>query len=179
MLQEAMDILPDEIIICNIFPNLGVSDKEILSCVCRRFSGLVLSKKFKEEQLEHRLGFLPNDEMKFLIKNVDLTKYIYMNLHKIKTKSGSIILKCRNSYERRFVHIVSHALGLYHARHGEWTKSSLSFDGQCSCRTCWSDYGKVSFRIVGVRVSSEPLQLSRKDIYHQKETKKTFNDIRK
>jgi Pyruvate/2-oxoacid:ferredoxin oxidoreductase delta subunit len=82
----------------------------------------------------------------------------------------NINVLCKNSYERRIVHILARGLGLYHARYGDWdcVKFERFFDRQCKCSQCWSYAGENCFRIIGVKISNYPIVLSKKDKIHQK-----------
>lgn len=119
--------------------------------------------------MEELLKNLPTDEISFLTENDFLIKQFYYQLCEIKQKSEEKVILCDNSYERRIVHILAYALGLYHARHGAWDKTyEKNFDWQCKCKLCWEDAGEKYFRIIGVKVSTNPLPLSNKDVTHQK-----------
>ena len=39
----------------------------------------------------------------------------------IKNNDETKVILCKNSYERRFVHILSNSLSLYHSRYGDWS----------------------------------------------------------
>ena len=115
---------------------------------------------------------LPNDEINFLNENIALRDYFYDILINIKNDDKTQITNvlCKNSYERRIVHILAQSLGLYHARYGKWDDDKFEkfFDHQCACRQCWKYAGENCFRIVGVTVANVPLCLSKKDKIHQK-----------
>ena len=115
---------------------------------------------------------LPKDEIKFLTENESLTTYFFNQLNDVINKNEEKIILCKNSYERRFVHILSNALGLYHNRHIERDKKMFDnvFDYQCKCKYCWEIAGKKSL-IINVKVSPHLLPLSKKDIIHQKNCK--------
>jgi hypothetical protein len=111
---------------------------------------------------------LSNDEVSFLNENIVLKDYFYDLLINIKNSNETKIIICKNSYERRFVHILAISLGLYHNRHIEYDKKIFDnfFDYQCKCKYCWEIAGKKSL-IINVKVSTKPLLLSRKDKKHQ------------
>ena len=112
---------------------------------------------------------LSNDEVSFLNENIVLKDYFYDLLINIKNNNETKIITCKNSYERRFVHILANSLGLYHSRHIEYDKKMFEkfFDYQCKCKEyCWEIAGKKSL-IINVKVSTKPLPLSRKDKIHQ------------
>ena len=90
-------------------------------------------------------------------------------LHEFRlTQCHNKIIICKNSYERRFVHILANSLGLYHNRHIEYDKKMFEnfFDYQCKCKYCWEIAGKKSL-IINVKVSTKPPLLSKKDKKHQ------------
>lgn len=118
---------------------------------------------------------LPNDEKIFLNENIDLRNYFYNIIINIKNDNMPQIrnIKCKNSYERRIVHILAQSFGLYHSRYGEWDDYFKNdFDYECACKKCWEIAGEKYYKIAGVTVSNNPLCLSRKDKIHQKETAK-------
>ena len=108
---------------------------------------------------------LSDDNINFLNENIFLRDYFYNLLLNVKNNNETKIILCKNSYERRFVHILAISLGLYHSRYGDWS--------------CWfkkhRDYqekvdsidGKEHYKIIGVKVSDKPLYLSKKDKKHQ------------
>ena len=124
---------------------------------------------------------LPNDEVIFLNENTVLRDYFYNILIQIKNSDRQQIrfIPCRNSYERRIVHILAQSLGLYHSRYGEWDEyelnaiSRLSHYNQCDCKYChgrkyrWKYLAERCFRFLGVNVANIPIPLSRKDRFHQ------------
>lgn len=118
---------------------------------------------------------LPDDEFIFLNENIDLRDHFYNILIKIKNSLEPQITNvlCKNSYERRIVHILAKSLGLYHSRYGEWDKQTFDifFDRQCGCKQCWKYAGENCYRIVGVKVANVPIHLSKKDKIHQKQNK--------
>ena len=109
---------------------------------------------------------LSNDEVNFLNENIFLKDYFYNLLLKIKNNDEEKVILCKNSYERRFVHILATSLGLYHSRYGDWSDWFKKY----------RDYqekvdnidGQEHYKIVGVKVSTKPLHLSKKDKKHQK-----------
>ena len=108
---------------------------------------------------------LSNDEVSFLNENIVLKDYFYDLLINIKNNNETKIILCKNSYERRIVHTLSISLGLYHSRHGDWS------DWFKRCRDYQESVDKIDgqdhYKIVGVKVSTKPLLLSRKDKIHQ------------
>ena len=60
---------------------------------------------------------LSNDEVRFLNENIVLKDYFYDLLLNIKNSNKTKIIICKNSYERRFVHILANSLGLCHSRY--------------------------------------------------------------
>lgn len=119
---------------------------------------------------------LPNDEIIFLNENIVLRNYFYNILIDIKNNNEPQIINvlCKNSYERRIVHILAQSLGLYHSRYGKWDNDKFKgfFDYQCGCKQCWKYAGKNCYKIIGVKVANVPLCLSKKDKIHQKDTSK-------
>ena len=109
---------------------------------------------------------LPNDEVNFLNENILLRDYFYNLLLNIKSNNKTEVILCKNSYERRFVHILAISLGLYHSRYGDWSDFFKKY----------RDYqervdnidGQEHYKILGVKVSTQPLRLSKKDNKHQK-----------
>lgn len=109
---------------------------------------------------------LSNDESNFLNENIFLKDYFYNLLLNIKNNNETKVILCKNSYERRFVHILATSLGLYHSRYGDWSDLFKKY----------RDYqeevdnidGQEHYKIVGVKVSTYPLHLSKKDKKHQK-----------
>ena len=91
--------------------------------------------------------------------------YFYNLLLKIKNNNETKVILCKNSYERRFVHILATSLGLYHSRYGDWSDWFKKY----------RDYqervdnidGQEHYKIVGVKVSTKPLHLSKKDKKYQ------------
>jgi hypothetical protein len=126
------------------------------------------------EQFNEMIQTLSEVEQTFLQENPQLTSSYYRQLTGIKTES---VIYCDNSYERRIVHILAHAMGLHHARHGEWLEERKwddTFDTQCKCRYCWKAQGEKYYRIVGVKVSKNALPLSRKDRANQRKMRNIF-----
>ena len=109
---------------------------------------------------------LSNDEVNFLNENIFLKDYFYNLLLNIKNNDETKVILCKNSYERRFVHILATSLGLYHSEYGDWSDWFKKY----------RDYqeivdnidGQEHYKIVGVKVSTKPLHLSKKDKKHQK-----------
>jgi hypothetical protein len=64
---------------------------------------------------------LSNDEVSFLNENIVLKDYLYDLLLNIKNSNETKIILCKNSYDRRFVHILAISLGLYHSRYSDWS----------------------------------------------------------
>jgi hypothetical protein len=54
---------------------------------------------------------LSNDEVNFLNENIFLKGYFYNLLLNIKNNDETKVILCKNSYERRFVHILANNLG--------------------------------------------------------------------
>ena len=108
---------------------------------------------------------LSNDEVSFLNENIVLKDYLYDLLLNIKNNNETKIIICKNSYERRVVHILANSLGLYHSRYGDWSDWFKKY----------RDYqenidkidGQEHYKIVGVKVSTKTLPLSKKDKKHQ------------
>jgi len=108
---------------------------------------------------------LPNSEVNFLNENIFLRDYFYNLLLDIKNNDETKVVLCNNSYERRFVHILSISLGLYHSRYGDWNEKFKKFrDYQ---EKVDSIDGQEHYKIVGVKVSTKPLKLSKTDKKHQ------------
>ena len=108
---------------------------------------------------------LSNDEVSFLNENIVLKDYFYDLLLNIKNSNETKIILCKNSYERRFVHILAISLGLYHSRYSDWSDWFKKYrDYQ---ETVDKLDGQDHYKIVGVKVSTKPLLLSRKDKIHQ------------
>jgi len=90
---------------------------------------------------------------------------IHNLLIRIKNNEETKVILCKNSYERRCVHMLSIDLSLYHARYGDWDEWFKKY----------RDYqekvdnidGQEHYKIIGVKVSTEPLHLSKKDKRHQ------------
>lgn len=108
---------------------------------------------------------LPQDDIKFLNENIFLRDYFYNLLLNVKDNDETKVILCKNSYERRFVHILSNSLSLYHSRYGDWSDWFKKF----------RDYqekidnidGQEHYKIVGVKVSTKPILLSKTDKKHQ------------
>ena len=97
---------------------------------------------------------LSNVEVSFLNENIVLKDYFY-----------DLLLNIKNSNERRFVHILAISLGLYHSRYSDWSDWFKKYrDYQ---ETVDKLDGQDHYKIVGVKVSTKPLLLSRKDKIHQ------------
>ena len=108
---------------------------------------------------------LSNDEINFLNEDIFLKDKYYNLLLNIKNNDETTIVLCKNSYERRFVHMLSVSLGLYHSRYGDWSELFKKYrDLQ---EKVDSVDGKEHYKIVGVKVSTKPIQLSKKDKKHQ------------
>lgn len=124
---------------------------------------------------------IPNDELIFLNENSSLRDYFYNILTEIKNNNKEQItnVSCKNSYERRIVHILAKSLGLYHARYVEWDNNSFNtfFDHQCGCKYCWKSAGENWCKIAGVKVANVPICLSKKDKTHQKQTDKKWAKV--
>jgi hypothetical protein len=108
---------------------------------------------------------LSNDEVQFLNENIFLKDYFYGLLQNIKNSDKTEIIICKNSYERRFVHILAVRLGLYHSRHGDWSDFFKKYRDYQENVNKWD--GQKHYKIVGVKVSTKPLLLCRKDKKHQ------------
>ena len=108
---------------------------------------------------------LCNDEINFLNENICLRDKFYNLLLNIKNNDETKIILCENSYERRFVHILSISLGLCHSRYGDWSDLFKKYrDHQ---ENVDSIDGKEHYKIVGVKVSTKPIHLSKNDKRHQ------------
>lgn len=102
----------------------------------------------------------------FLNENIKLRDYFYNLLLKIKNNDETKIIFCKNSYERKFVHILANYLGLYHARYGDWDdwfKKHRDYQEKIDRID-----GQNHYKIIGVKLSTRPLHLTKKDIKHQK-----------
>ena len=109
---------------------------------------------------------LSNDEVSFLNENIVLKDYFYDLLLNIKNNNETKIIICKNSYERRFVHILAISLGLYHSRYGDWRdwfKKHRDYQENID-----KIDGQEHYKIVGVKVSTKHLPLSKKDKKHQR-----------
>ncbi len=116
------------------------------------------------------LNHLSNDEINFLNEDISLKDKFYNLLLNVKNNDETKVILCKNSYERRFVHILSIGLGLYHSRHGDWSdwfKKHRDYQEKID-----SFDGKEHYKIVGVKVSTKPIYLSKKDKRHQNVNKK-------
>lgn len=110
---------------------------------------------------------IPPNELIFLNENISLCNHFLQLLLNAKqnNKDKPTIILCKNSYERRFVHVLAKGLGLYHARHGDWDEWFKKYrDWQ---ENVDSIDGQEHYKIVGVKVSTKPLHLTRKDVRHQ------------
>ena len=108
---------------------------------------------------------LSNDEVRFLNENIVLKYYFYDLLLNIKNSNETKIIICKNSYERRFVHILANSLGLCHSRYGDWSDFFKKYrDYQ---EKIYNYNGQEHYKIIGVKVSTKPLPLSKKDKIHQ------------
>ena len=115
---------------------------------------------------------LSNDEVNFLNENIFLKDYFYNLLLNIKNNNETKVILCKNSYERQFVHILATSLGLYHSRYGDWSdwfKKYRDYQERVD-----NINGQEHYKIVGVKVSTNPLRLSKKDKKHQKVPFYTF-----
>jgi len=109
-----------------------------------------------------------NDEIIFLNENIFLRNKFYNLLLTIKNNDETKVVLCNNSYKRRFVHILSNSLGLYHSRYGDWSEWFKKYrDWQ---EKVDSINGQEHYRIVGVKVSTKQIHLSKIDKIHQKYT---------
>jgi hypothetical protein len=111
---------------------------------------------------------LPDDELNFLNEDTNLRDYFYGILINIKNNDEPqvINIECKNSYERRIVHILAHSLGLYHSR-----LLCRFFRRDCCCIHSWKHFGSNNcYKFVGVKVANVPIYLSKKDRIHQKIT---------
>lgn len=72
-------------------------------------------------------------------------------------------IPCCHAAERRVVHVLAEAAGLYHVRYAEWDRVQFArtFDYQCQCKHCWQMAGEECHRVAGVRVSTAPLPTTR------------------
>ena len=104
--------------------------------------------------------------LKGVNENIFLKDYFYNLLLNIKNNDEPKVILCKNSYERRFVHILATSLWLYHSRYGDW---SDWFKKYRDYQEIVDDiYGQEHYKMVGVKVSTQPLHLSKKDKKHQK-----------
>ena len=108
---------------------------------------------------------LPNSEVNFLNENIFLRDYFYNLLLDIKNNNETKVVLCNNSYERRFVHILAISLGLYHSRYGDWSDFFKKYRDYQENVNKYD--GKEHYKILGVKVSTNPLHLSKKDRRHQ------------
>lgn len=101
-----------------------------------------------------------SEHIDFLQESNELLIY-YLNECKsviVGTDTESII-RCRNSYERRIVHTIADAFGLYHIRYGAWDPEyKHHLDKECLCRYCWKTVGEKYYRIRGVKISTIPFK---------------------
>jgi len=108
---------------------------------------------------------LSNDEINFLNENIFLRDKFYNLLLNIKNNDETKIVLCKNSYERRFVHVLSNSLDLHHSRYGDWSewfKKHRDYQENVD-----NIDGQEHYKIVGVKISTKPLHLSKKDKKHQ------------
>lgn len=108
---------------------------------------------------------LTNDEVSFLNENIVLKDYFYDLLINIKNSNETKIILCKNNYERRFVHIIANGLGLYHSRYGDWSDFFKKYRDYQENVDKYD--GQEHYKIVGVKVSTTHLPLSKKDKKHQ------------
>jgi len=111
------------------------------------------------------LNNLSYDDLIFLNENISLRNYFYNLLLNIKNNDETKVISCKNSYERRFVHILSNGLSLYHSRYGDWSdwfKKNRDYQEKVD-----SIDGQKHYKIVGVKVSTKSHQLSKTDKKHQ------------
>ena len=112
---------------------------------------------------------LSNDEVSFLNENIVLKDYFYDLLINIKNSNETKIIICKNSHERRFVHILAISLGLYHSRYGDWSEFFKKYRDYQENVNKYD--GLKHYKIVGVKVSTKPLHLSKKDKKNQTQNK--------
>ncbi len=110
---------------------------------------------------------LTKNEIDFLNKNKILTNQFLIELMKVKNDCVDKIIICNNSYERRIVHLLSISLNLYHCRYGDWSDEYKRIWKNTYEKADKID-GLEHYKIIGVKVSIKPLNLSKKDKYHQK-----------
>ena len=115
------------------------------------------------DTVKNLIEVLPKNERDFLLNNESLMCSTYNKLLYVKKHKTTEIIKAKNSYERRFIHIISEILGLYHVR-------CIIQNPNFYCR----EEGTERFCIIiGVKVSVHPLPLTKKDRIHRK--KDLFN----
>ncbi len=105
------------------------------------------------------------DEVNFLNENIFLRDHFYNLLSNVKNNRDTKVILCKNSYERRIVHILAISLGLYHSRYGDWNMWFKKYRNYLE-RVDNID-GQEHYKIVGVKVSLNPLHLSKKDKKNQ------------
>ena len=109
---------------------------------------------------------LTTEEVSFLNDNICLKDYFYNLLLDVKNNNETKVILCKNSYEQRFVHILAFSLGLYHAIYGAW--SDWFIKNRDYHETINKFDGQEHYKIVGVKVSTTILPLTRKDKMHQR-----------
>jgi hypothetical protein len=116
---------------------------------------------------------LTNQEMLLLQENVGTVERFYEEIQNM-TKPEHIVV-CKNGFERKIVHMLCDVLDLYHMKYFErddsWTKHISCQD--LSCTFCYKTAkGMFHCNVIGVKVSSVPLVLYKKDIKHKKQAEK-------
>jgi hypothetical protein len=130
--------------------------------------------------MEELIKTLPKEEINFLLNenNKELTNYFYNKLYEVKLNNLEKIITCENSSQRKIVHILSQLLSLNHAKYYKWNQSwKKDFDFQCACKYCYDSVkDKFHCEVLGVKVSTQSLDLCKKDKQQQKRFNKVYNN---
>lgn len=118
---------------------------------------------------------IPFDEIQFINNNYDDAIYFYGKVLAIKNNDEKKVIRCKNSRQRKLVHIFAYLLNLYHASYRacepDYSKSICLY----GCPICNKKAGVGIYKIYGVTVSTKQIELRRIDYRHQKKFINLYN----
>ena len=127
--------------------------------------------------MEELIKNIPPEEAEFITINSERAKYFYDKVIDIK-KNNKLdqFIRCIGRRDRKFIHIFSSLLGLYHSSHAACEPDLSKYD--ClgdDCSYCRKKAGFDRYRVIGVNVSTEPIKIRKIDKKQQKKFKNMYN----
>tara|TARA_B100000902_G_C27321435_1_gene924873 strand:- start:4366 stop:4845 length:480 start_codon:yes stop_codon:yes gene_type:complete len=125
--------------------------------------------------MDELIKTLPSDESKFINENIENSTIFYNKVLEIKNTDEAKIIRCKNGKERKMVHIFAYLLNLYHASHRACEPNYTPFMCLYNCSICNKEAGVGIYKVIGVKVSTKPIDLRRIDYRHQKKFINLYN----